>query len=86
MVQSVGAQVIGGKPSSLKSQTLNQQVIADIPPRLTTTMDCCLKFQCMQFYTALELNLYFVLKILVVIGTCILCLWDIQLTFDLYCT
>ena len=23
-------------------------------------------------------------KILVVIGTCILCLWDIQLTFDSY--
>ena len=30
--------VIGGKPSYLMSQTLNQQVIADIPPRLTTTI------------------------------------------------
>ena len=38
----------------------------------------------MQSYAALKLNLYFVLKILVVIGTCILCLWDIQLTFDSY--
>ena len=34
--------------------------------------------------TVLMLNLYFVLKILVVIGICILCLWDIQLTFDSY--
>ena len=30
--------VIGGKPISLKLQSLNQQDIADIPPRLTTTI------------------------------------------------
>ena len=48
---SSGWWVIGGKPSSLKSGTLNQQVMADIPPRLTTTIAasssniCCFKVE-----------------------------------------
>ena len=40
------------------SQTLNQQVIADIPPKVTTIP---LLLQ-VQNYTALKLNLYFVLN------------------------
>ena len=67
--------VIGGKPSSLiMSLTLNKQTFHPDSLLLQVLMYAVLYcFTCILYS-----------KILVVIGICILCLWDIQLTFDSY--